>query len=73
MAVQCYLYESGDAITWTRRGSSFDESLANAVAQREQIRLKQYQEATRTPDGRYRTYVYQILRFQDGKEILTRS
>jgi hypothetical protein len=66
---ECYVYRSKDGVNWKRGRGPFPPSQAQQVAQQEERELKAYQDATRQPNGAYRTYAIRITCFNPGDDV----
>jgi len=67
--VECYVYKSGDAVTWTKSAKPFSPDKQAQEFKDENERLQKYINATRAahPRGIYKSYAFRIECFEEGQ------
>jgi hypothetical protein len=66
---KCYLFRSTDGRNWKREAGPFPHSEGLIVAEAEERRVKEYEDATRQPNGSYRTYSFLIRCYTPEEEV----
>ena len=66
---ECYVFRSTDGVNWKREVGPFPHAEGLSRAEVEERRVKEYEEATRQPNGSYRTYSFLIRCYKPEEDV----